>query len=316
MPSLAPSLPLTVELLPKLFLGDANASISFGGLSHFAVRTVQIVQETAAAPRCTDTAVMAEGCDCAGLPCAHGSAAREAGKEKFATLVRENMWIPTGACALYILFVFYGPGLIKKPQTYFKPILSCWNLAMAIFSAVGSYHCMGALALNLHEHGFRYTVCELPKKIDMQGLDLDIWVCFFVLSKIAEFFDTFLKIVLKRPFIFLHWYHHAMTAWLGWLSLAYDASAGQWYAGLNFTVHAPMYFYYFLSSVLDKENFWYAARAASYPLLCPPPAQHSGPVLDLLLIVIRNATVWLAWLVPGDSAARSRRALLRSRSCR
>ena len=126
---------------------------------------------------------------------------------------------------------------------------------MSIFSAVGSYHCMGALALNLHEHGFRYTVCQLPKKIDMQGFDLDIWVCFFVLSKVAEFFDTVLKILLKRPFIFLHWYHHVMTAWLGWLSLAYDASAGQWYAGLNFTVHAPMYFYYFLSSMLDKDQF-------------------------------------------------------------
>ena len=107
-----------------------------------------------------------------------------------------------------------------------------------------------------------------------------------MLSKVGEFFDTVLKILMKKNVIFLHWsdaprprpplplrataaasaasaltqvsgggrYHHMMTAWLGWLALAYDASAGQWYAGLNFTVHAPMYFYYFLSSFLGAQR--------------------------------------------------------------
>lgn len=304
MPALAPSLPLTAELLPKLFLGDGNASISFGGLQHFALRTVQIVRETAAAPRCTGADPLAEaGCDCGGVPCPQGSAAREAGKEKFAALVRENMWIPTAACVLYILFVFCGPKLVKKPQPV-KPILSAWNLAMSIFSAVGSYHCMGALAFNLHEHGFRYTVCQLPKKIDMQGFDLDIWVCFFVLSKIAEFFDTALKILLKRPFIFLHWYHHAMTAWLGWLSLAYDASAGQWYAGLNFTVHAPMYFYYFLSSILDKDSFRCGHSTVS-------GLEFNRADADLL-----TAYICVAARLSENIVARSRRALRGSRSCK
>jgi hypothetical protein len=304
MPALAPSLPLTAELLPKLFLGDGNASISFGELQHFALRTVQIVRETAAAPRCTGADPLAEaGCDCGGAPCPQGSAAREAGKEKFSALVRENMWIPTAACVLYILFVFCGPKLVKKPQPV-KPILSAWNLAMSIFSAVGSYHCMGALAFNLHEHGFRYTVCQLPKKIDMQGFDLDIWVCFFVLSKIAEFFDTALKILLKRPFIFLHWYHHAMTAWLGWLSLAYDASAGQWYAGLNFTVHAPMYFYYFLSSILDKDSFRCGHSTVS-------GLEFNRADADLL-----TADICVAARLSENIVARSRRALRGSRSCK
>ena len=58
-------------------------------------------------------------------------------------------------------------------------------------------------------------------------------VSFFVLSKILEMFDTVLKVLLMKKFLFLHWYHHLMTAWLGWLSLAYDAAPGQWYAGIN-----------------------------------------------------------------------------------
>lgn len=70
--------------------------------------------------------------------------------------------------------------------------------------------------------GWRYTVCTEPKTIDLVGTDLDVWACFFVLSKIFEFFDTILKILLKKDFIFLHWYHHLATAWLCWLSLAYN----------------------------------------------------------------------------------------------
>ena len=42
----------------------------------------------------------------------------------------------------------------------------------------------------------------------MQGTDLDIWISFFVLSKIAEFFDTVLKILLQKKFLFLHWSAH------------------------------------------------------------------------------------------------------------
>ena len=112
----APALPLALELLPRIFLGEGNASISLGGLRHFGARTVAIVRETAAQPICDGPAAsLGADCLCDGHPCRQGTAAREAGKEAFAALVRENMWIPTLACALYILFVFHGPGMIRKP---------------------------------------------------------------------------------------------------------------------------------------------------------------------------------------------------------
>ena len=46
-----------------------------------------------------------------------------------------------------------------------------------------------------------------------------------------------------------------MTAWLGWLSLGYSAAPGQWYAGLNFAVHALMYSYYTAAAALPKPSF-------------------------------------------------------------
>jgi hypothetical protein len=297
-------------------------------------------------------------------------AERQELKQEFVTLMREHVWVPTIACAIYVVIVFLGPSIVRspwpvrentqhrqppqKPRTsqppashwqlhdccltgyrgaQVKPVLVAWNLLLSVFSAVGAYHCMGGLLANvrrmrclhallaragsLHAYtprlsphpavnqmaasGWRYTVCTEPKTIDLVGTDLDVWACFFVLSKIFEFFDTILKILLKKDFIFLHWYHHLATAWLCWLSLAYNFAPvcypptdrsppsrcthgcwltgaspgscgvpapgsddnacvaallqGTWIAALNYSVHAPMYFYYFLSSVLNKKWF-------------------------------------------------------------
>ena len=216
---------------------------------------------------------------------------RQDAKQEFIALMRDFMWLPTVACIVYVILVCVGPFLVRRPwpvrlrhslrllqmcidvhrhvilsshKTFFtvhacdlqvKWLLSLWNLALTIFSAVGSYHCMGALLLNMQNSGWRYTVCTLPKTIDLVGTDLDVWVCYFVLSKIAEFFDTVLKILLKKKIIFLHWYHHLATAWLCWNSIAYDFAPGMWIAALNYSVHALMYLYFFLSSILNK--YWF-----------------------------------------------------------
>ena len=109
------TLPLTVDLIPKLIFGDGDAVPSFAGLRNFATRTMELIDVQAAASRCDapDFASI-EGCVCpGGLRCVQGSAARETGKVAFAALVRENMWIPTVGVVLYVLFVFCAPAIMK-----------------------------------------------------------------------------------------------------------------------------------------------------------------------------------------------------------
>lgn len=184
------------------------------------------------------------------------------------------------------------------PALPLGPVLALWNLALAVFSTVGAYHCMSGLIYNAMRNSWRYTVCTLPETIELHNTDMDLWAwsalparhfrppsrspphvlpsllltcacyqhqtepdgpastgSFFVLSKIAEFFDTILKVLMKKNFIFLHWYHHLATAYFCWLSVAYNYAPGLWIAALNFSVHAPMYTYYFLSSTLNKKWF-------------------------------------------------------------
>lgn len=232
--------------LGELLFGTGKPDISYAGLAHFSSRTSVLIDQVWAASR-------------------DNLEDRQQPKQEFIVLMRENMWIPTIACIVYAVIVHGGPILMKNHRGFseLRPVLVAWNLLLAVFSTVGSYHCMTGLLINMYEKNFRYTVCTLPKTIDLYGTDLDVWACFFVLSKIAEFIDTVLKVLMKKDFIFLHWYHHLATAYFCWLSIAYDFAPGMWIAALNFTVHSPMYTYYFLSAVLNKKWFY---------LICKPLA--------------------------------------------
>lgn len=68
--------------------------------------------------------------------------------------------------------------------------------------------------------------------------------------------------------------------------LAYGASAGQWYAGLNFTVHAPMYTYYFIGSVIGKDAFVRYLRPIA-------PFITSIQIVQMAAYMYVNTMVWV-----------------------
>lgn len=71
----------------------------------------------------------------------------------------------------------------------------------------------------------------------------------FMLSKIPELIDTFLLVVHKKPIIFLHWFHHTTVLLFCWHGWTQPSMTLLWTAVINFSVHALMYFYYFLASI-------------------------------------------------------------------
>ena len=131
-----------------VFLGDSGVIPGVDALQEFYVRALAIISQTWAADR-----------DCDGGGCPHGSPAREAGKQEFRDLMRGNMWIPTLFGFIYVLFVFCVPRFISKPLPV-KPLLVLWNFALAVFSAMGTYHCAGALLSNVRQSPHQ-TACIL-----------------------------------------------------------------------------------------------------------------------------------------------------------
>ena len=81
-------------------------------------------------------------------------------------------------------------------------------------------------------------------------------MCLFIFSKYLELIDTVFLVLRKRKVRFLHWYHHFSVLLYCWHAYTWEMPTGLYFAAMNYTVHAVMYFYYFLSGVLTKPPDW------------------------------------------------------------
>ena len=59
----------------------------------------------------------------------------------------------------------------------------------------------------------------------------------------------------KKKLIFLHWYHHITVLLYCWHSYVTKSPPGIFFVVMNYTVHAIMYFYYFLMAAKLKPKF-------------------------------------------------------------
>jgi len=71
----------------------------------------------------------------------------------------------------------------------------------------------------------------------------------FIISKIPELVDTVFIVLRNKKLIFLHWYHHITVLLFCWHSFYTRSSAGLYFTAMNYSVHAIMYFYFFLTSM-------------------------------------------------------------------
>ena len=75
------------------------------------------------------------------------------------------------------------------------------------------------------------------------------------LLDISELFDTFFIVIHKKPLIFLHWYHHITVLLYCWHSYVTKSPPGIFFVVMNYSVHASMYFYYFLMATKMRPKW-------------------------------------------------------------
>ena len=171
---------------------------------------------------------------------------RVAIKEEYTAEMRANMWIATMLCASYALAVHGGRWLIREQVwSGLQPLLAIWNAFLFLFSAAGVMASLPCLLRIVREDGFRASLCVRPVEMQIYDTQADLWIgVFFVFSKVIEFNDTYFKVLMGRNVSLLHWWHHMMTCWVAWYSLAYGFSPGIWFGVVNFSVHSIMYLYF------------------------------------------------------------------------
>lgn len=168
-----------------------------------------------------------------------------------------NHWeVAIYSCLAYLTFVFGGGWVMKTFDLKYnlKPLLAVWNLMLATFSFIGAIRVVPQLLFILNKYGFERTVCAHPETTVGAGAS-GLWTTLFVLSKIPELGDTVFIVLRRRPVIFLHWYHHVSVLLYCWHSYATHAANGGYFIGMNYSVHAVMYFYYFLMAINRKPTW-------------------------------------------------------------
>jgi len=161
---------------------------------------------------------------------------------------------PMIAVPIYLLMVFFLPGLIKK-EVHMKPILAVWNSVLTVASIIVFLCWSSTLIAELVKSGYsiHHIVC-MPHMELNYGLNM-VCATIYAVFKFFELTDTLFLILRKRPVPFLHWYHHATVLVYSWYAVMISVPVGNLFGVMNAFVHSIMYFYYFLSSVGQRPSW-------------------------------------------------------------
>jgi elongation of very long chain fatty acids protein 6 len=168
-----------------------------------------------------------------------------------------NTWprIPLILVTLYILMIVVGSRIMKEKEGFvWKHQSAMWNLALALFSFCGMCRTVPHLLHSVLSRGsVDYIMCGGDNFGDGA---VGLWVMLFIFSKIPELGDTVFLVFRKKKLMLLHWYHHISVLLFCWHSYANRSSTGLYFVAMNYTVHAVMYFYYFLMCYRMKPKWF------------------------------------------------------------
>jgi elongation of very long chain fatty acids protein 6 len=167
--------------------------------------------------------------------------------------MHDNWWMSVVFSVVYIVGIFGGQRLMKDvPRFTLQKPLILWNMALAVFSIIGSLRMIQHLAHVVGTHGLEHSICELDFTYGVAAC----WAWLFVLSKAAELIDTVFIVLRKQKLIFLHWYHHASVLISCWYAMHDFVSTARWFSCVNYSVHALMYSYYAARAMKLKIPKW------------------------------------------------------------
>ncbi|VDP36263.1 unnamed protein product [Heligmosomoides polygyrus] len=161
--------------------------------------------------------------------------------------VADHFDIAIQASILYVIVVFGTKFFMRnrEPFSLFIP-LNIWNFMLATFSIMGMIKLSPEFWSTMLNKGFQNSYCFL---YDFTKGENGYWVFLFIISKLFELFDTIFIVLRKRPLMFLHWYHHILTAIYAFYSHPNAPGFNRYGIYMNYSVHACMYSYYFLRSM-------------------------------------------------------------------
>lgn len=143
---------------------------------------------------------------------------------------------------VYLISIVLLKNFMKnRPALEMRSVLIAWNIALAIFSILGTIRCLPEFVHVLYHHGLRHSYSKSTYYYDYR---VNSWYLLFTLSKAVELLDTAFVLLRKKPLIALHWVHHVLTLNYSWFVFSDAPATARWMGTMNFVVHSLMYTYY------------------------------------------------------------------------
>jgi len=139
----------------------------------------------------------------------------------------------------------------RKPFDLERPLIM-WNAFLATFSLLGFLYVFPSFLKTIRDHGITrtYTHINEAHKNPLAGY----WSFLWCASKIPEFVDTYFIVLRKKPLMFMHWFHHAITGYFAFVNFYSDNAYLTWGVWANYFIHFMMYTYYCLRSFRVKVS--------------------------------------------------------------
>ncbi|PAV63630.1 hypothetical protein WR25_20880 [Diploscapter pachys] len=153
----------------------------------------------------------------------------------------------------YMITIFSMKYLMRDRKPFeLTRCLNIWNGILAVFSLLGFLFTFPTLLSVIYNRGLTDSYAKIT---ELQRNQISgYWVYLWVLSKIPELVDTIFIVLRKRPLIFMHWYHHALTGYYALVCYHEEDAHMVWVVWMNYAVHAAMYSYYLLRSLGVKVS--------------------------------------------------------------
>eukprot|EP00929_Paragymnodinium_shiwhaense_P001237 TRINITY_DN101463_c0_g1_i1.p1 TRINITY_DN101463_c0_g1~~TRINITY_DN101463_c0_g1_i1.p1 ORF type:complete len:394 (+),score=75.31 TRINITY_DN101463_c0_g1_i1:89-1183(+) len=170
-------------------------------------------------------------------------------------MTRACYWIGHATAVLYLIGMWAGEKAMKDLKPFdLKAPLNLWNLFLAVYSLCGAIRTVPHLLASISTYGVDYTLCRAAAAAYGSG-PVGLWVMLFIYSKYFELIDTVFLVLRKKKVMFLHWYHHFTVLLYCWHSYVWEMPTGLYFTAMNYSVHAIMYFYYFLAGMGKPPNW-------------------------------------------------------------
>lgn len=177
-------------------------------------------------------------------------------------------WVPTSfkITAAYLGMVYFGQKFMRNRAAFeLDGLLAAWNFVFSIFSGISAYKLIPELVWAVRSLGFVGSICENANYYNDPSTGY--WGWMFVMSKALELGDTLFLILRKRPVIFMHWYHHALTFLYAQITYQEKQAWCRWSLALNLTVHTIMYFYFGVRALHFKTPRQFAKFITSIQII-------------------------------------------------